>query len=74
MLRIYGRKYSRKCIWMILSAIPPDLDKWHRRCYTILEKLLPTSSRMVAFARHVCDGLGLYYPTQKNLTSNIFRT
>jgi hypothetical protein len=42
---------------------PPDLDKWHRRCYTILEKLLPTSSRFVGFARHVCDGLGFSYPT-----------
>jgi len=42
---------------------PPDMDKWHRRCYSILEKLLPTSSRFVAFARHVCDGLGFSYPT-----------
>ena len=42
---------------------PPDMDKWHRRCYTILERLLPTSSRFVGFARHVCDGLGFSYPT-----------
>jgi hypothetical protein len=42
---------------------PPDLDKWHRRCYLILQKLLPTSSRLVGFARHVCDGLGFSYPT-----------
>jgi len=42
---------------------PPDIDKWHRKCYTVLEKLLPTASRLVSFARHVCDGLGLLYPT-----------
>jgi len=42
---------------------PPDMDKWHRKCYSILEKLLPTSSRFVGFARHVCDGLGFSYPT-----------
>ena len=42
---------------------PPDMDKWHRRCYGILQKLLPTTSRFVGFARHVCDGLGFLYPT-----------
>ena len=47
----------------IFSNDPPDIDKWHRRCYTILEKLLPTSSRFVGFARHACDGLGFLYPT-----------
>ncbi len=41
----------------------PDMDKWHRRCNDILEQLLPTSSRLVGFARHVCDGLGFAYPT-----------
>jgi hypothetical protein len=47
----------------IFSDDPPDMDKWHRRCYSILEKLLPTSSRFVGFARHACDGLGFLYPT-----------
>jgi hypothetical protein len=42
---------------------PPDIDKWHNRCYGILQKLLPTTSRFVGFARHVCDGLGFSYPT-----------
>lgn len=42
---------------------PPDMDKWHRRCYDILEKLLPATSRFVGFARHVCNGLGFDYPT-----------
>ncbi|MEI6154617.1 MAG: zinc dependent phospholipase C family protein [Deltaproteobacteria bacterium] len=42
---------------------PPDIDKWHKRCYGILQKLLPTTSRFVGFARHVCDGLGFSYPT-----------
>jgi hypothetical protein len=42
---------------------PPDMDKWHRRCYKILEKLLPTSSRFVGFARHVCNGFGVLYPS-----------
>jgi hypothetical protein len=42
---------------------PPDMDKWHQKCYTILEKILPTSSRFVGFARHACDGLGFSYPT-----------
>jgi hypothetical protein len=41
----------------------PDIDKWHYKCREILQKLLPTTSRFVSFARHVCDGLGLYYPT-----------
>lgn len=41
---------------------PLDMDKWHRRCYDILGKLLPTTSRFVGFARHVCDGLGIEYP------------
>jgi hypothetical protein len=47
----------------VFSDDPPDMDKWHRKCYGILEKLLPTSSRFVGFARHVCDGLGFFYPT-----------
>lgn len=47
----------------------PDLDKWHRRCYEILEKLLPTSSRMIGFARHVCDGLGFSYPSLEEIES-----
>ena len=46
---------------------PPDINKWHRKCYNILEKLLPTSSRMVGFARHVCDGLGFSYPTPEEI-------
>lgn len=41
----------------------PELDKWHQRCYTILEKLLPTSSRLVGFARHACNDSGFLYPT-----------
>jgi len=52
---------------------PPDLDKWHRRCYGILEKLLPTSSRMVGFARHACDGLGFSYPTPEEIESGYIR-
>ncbi len=46
---------------------PPDMDKWHRKCCAILEKLLPTSSRFVGFARHVCDGLGFSYPTPNEI-------
>jgi hypothetical protein len=42
---------------------PPDLDKWHKRCYDVLEKLLPATSRFVGFARHVCNGLAFDYPT-----------
>lgn len=42
---------------------PPDINKWHRKCYLILEKILPTSSRFIGFARHACDGLGFSYPT-----------
>ncbi len=51
----------------LFSGDPPDLDKWHRRCYNILEKLLPTTSRFIGFARHVCDGLGFLYPTSDEL-------
>lgn len=40
----------------------PDLNTWHKRCHDILCKILPTTSRMVGFARHVCDGLALSYP------------
>ena len=47
----------------LFDSDPPDVDKWHRRCYQILQKLLPTTSRFVGFARHVCDGLGFDYPT-----------
>jgi len=47
----------------VFADDPPEMDKWHQKCYTILERLLPTSSRFVGFARHVCDGLGFSYPT-----------
>lgn len=49
---------------------PPEMDKWHKRCYSILEKLLPTSSRFVGFARHVCDGLGFSYPLPEEIDMN----
>jgi Zinc dependent phospholipase C len=42
---------------------PPDMNKWHRGCYDILQQFLPTSSRFVGFARHACDKNGLLYPT-----------
>jgi hypothetical protein len=51
----------------LIADDPPDLDKWHRRCNDILGKLLPTTSRFVGFARHVCDGLGFKYPTPKEI-------
>ena len=40
----------------------PEIDTWHHKCYVILEKLLPTSSSLIPWARHVCDGIGLIYP------------
>ena len=46
---------------------PPDIDTWHKKCYSILGKLLPTTSRFIGFARHVCDGLGFKYPTPKEI-------
>jgi hypothetical protein len=51
---------------------PPEIDKWHRRCYLILEKLLPTSSRLVGFARHACDGLGFSYPTPDEIDRELY--
>lgn len=42
---------------------PPDMDKWHRRCYDIMQTFLPNSSRFVGFARHACNDKGLLYPT-----------
>jgi hypothetical protein len=42
---------------------PPEMNTWHNKCHEILQKLLPTSSNLVGFARHVCDGLGFSYPT-----------
>ena len=51
----------------LFNTDPPSLDKWHRKCYEILAKLLPTTSRFVGFARHVCDGLGFKYPTPKEI-------
>jgi hypothetical protein len=45
------------------TSNPPDLDEWHQRCQTILESFLPTTSRLVGFARHVCNRCGLLYPT-----------
>ncbi|MCL5422845.1 MAG: zinc dependent phospholipase C family protein [Nitrospirae bacterium] len=47
----------------VFTDDPPDMNKWHQRCYMILQKLLPTSSRFVGFARHACDNLGFSYPT-----------
>jgi hypothetical protein len=47
----------------IFSTDPPDVDTWHRKCDQILQRLLPTSSQFIGFARHVCDGLGFSYPT-----------
>ncbi len=49
---------------------PPDMNKWHRRCYDILQKLLPTSSRFVGFARHACDDKGLLYPTPAEINTS----
>ena len=46
---------------------PPDMDKWHLRCNTILGKLLPTTSRFIGFARHVCDGLAIDYPVPEEI-------
>ena len=54
----------------IFSGDPPDMDKWHRRCYNILERLLPATSRFIGFARHVCDGLGFLYPTPNELDAS----
>jgi hypothetical protein len=51
----------------VFADDPPDMDKWHRKCFTILEKILPTSSRFVGFARHACDGLGFLYPTPEEI-------
>jgi hypothetical protein len=51
----------------LFASDTPDLDKWHRRCNTILEKLLPTTSELVGFARHVCDGLAISYPTPETI-------
>jgi hypothetical protein len=51
----------------VFADDPPDTDTWHRRCYMILQKLLPTSSRFVGFARHVCDNLGFSYPTHDEI-------
>ncbi len=56
----------------IFANDPPDMDQWHRRCYTILEKLLPGSSRFVGFARHVCDGLGFSYPTPDEIEKGAY--
>jgi len=53
----------RKVYPQIIQDDPPDINKWHRRCYDILQKLLPTSSRFVGFARHACNDKGLLYPT-----------
>lgn len=47
----------------LFSRNLPDLDVWHERCRKILEKLLPTTSNLIGFARHVCDGLAFSYPT-----------
>jgi hypothetical protein len=54
---LLGKVYSDIC-----AVNPPDLDEWHQKCDAILEKLLPTTSQFVGFARHVCDGLGFAYP------------
>ncbi len=63
----------RKVYPKIFSNDPPDMDKWHRRCYNSLEKVLPTTSRFIGFARHVCDGLGFSYPTPDELDSSFIK-
>ncbi len=63
-------KLLRKVHPGIFSDDPPEIDKWHRRCYNILEKLLPTTSRFIGFARHVCDGLGFLYPTPNEVDAS----
>lgn len=50
----------------------PDLDKWHQRCYGVLQKFLPTTSCFVGFARHACDGLGFSYPTPEEVDEQEF--
>jgi len=45
----------------------PEMNKWHKKCHDILQKLLPTSSNLVGFARHVCDGLGFSYPAPNEI-------
>lgn len=51
----------------LFKANRPNLDKWHRKCRSILGRFLPTTSRFVGFARHACDGLGFKYPTPKEV-------
>ncbi len=51
----------------IFSSDLPQINKWHQRCYKILEKLLPTSSNLIGFARHACDGLAFSYPTPEEI-------
>jgi len=66
-VKSFWEELLRKVHPEIFSDDPPDMDKWHRRCYNILERLLPTTSRFIGFARHVCDGLGFSYPTPDEL-------
>jgi hypothetical protein len=49
---------------------PPDMNKWHRRCYDIMQQFLPTSSRFMGFARHACNDNGLLYPTPSEIDRN----
>lgn len=46
---------------------PPEIDTWHEKCCWVLGRLLPTTSRLLGFARHVCDGLGFKYPTPREI-------
>ena len=56
----------------IYQSCAPDLDTWHARCFAILGKFLPTSSRFVGFARHACDNSGLLYPTPNRIAMKQF--
>jgi hypothetical protein len=71
-LRALWRELLRTVYPKAFSDDPPEMDKWHQRCYTILERLLPTSSRFVGFARHVCDGLGFSYPTPDEIEKEAY--
>ena len=71
-VRALWRKLLRTVYPKAFSDDPPHMDKWHQRCYTILEGLLPTSSRFVGFARHVCDGLGFSYPTPDEIEKGAY--
>jgi len=71
-IRAIWQELLRKVHPRAFQDDPPDMNKWHRRCYDILQTFLPTSNRFVGFARHACNDKGFLYPTPAEVDKKVY--